>query len=107
MRYVAQARLAEAGGRAIEEVELPSRSEPISVLEIGPLQPARPRTRFGIAPAAAAPGAKAADRLSALMGIAGRPEVRSEAAPPGAPKTPEEFADEFVRYLAHHQLLPA
>jgi len=41
------------------------------------------------------------------MGLTGRPAARTEAAAPAPPGTPAEFADEFVRYLAHNGLLPS
>ncbi|MSU69341.1 MAG: hypothetical protein EXS39_00890 [Opitutaceae bacterium] len=106
LRYVARARMVQAGRHAInvELVKLPPATPP--ALELGPLQLLRPRTRLGAAPAVVS--AKAADRLNALMGLAGRspgkPIIRS---PESAAKTTDEMAEEFVRYLAHHDLLRA
>lgn len=103
--YVARARWTRAAAQPIQVValEAPAAARP-PTLEAGALQLVRPRTRLGAT--TAAPAAKASDRLNALMGLGGR------AAPkPAAPKAPEsktapQLAEELVRYLAHHQLLP-
>jgi hypothetical protein len=68
----------------------------------GPLQVARPRTRLGQQPAPAA--TSAGGRLQALMGAGAPRAPRRGIVEPAAP-TPEQMAEEFVRYLAHHGLL--
>jgi electron transfer flavoprotein alpha/beta subunit len=100
--YIARARLATALA-AIERVAVTTAAAPS--VEIGPLQPARPRTHVG-QPAAPAK-ASATDRMQALLGL-GRPAA--VVAPPQksdqAPATPEALAEQLIRYLAHNGLLP-
>ena len=96
-RYVTRHRLERAKGRTIERISL---GGPAAEREEAPLAIARPRTRLG----GAAPAKKAAggmDRLKALMGGGGARKPREA----GGPSSPEEMAEEFVRYLAHHGLL--
>ncbi|MCI0456728.1 MAG: hypothetical protein L0Z62_07095 [Gemmataceae bacterium] len=99
--YVSQSRLRAAAGRTIQQQLLPGQ-EPSSI-QPGPLQMARARTRLGQAPVAAS--TSASGRLQALMGGGKIPAV---AAPreDRSPATPDRLAEEFVRYLLHHDLLP-
>lgn len=101
--YVSRARISSVSNRPIERVNLSASAPIASDAEFGPLQLARPRTRLGAAPAVAP--AKAMDRLNALMGIGGGAKVASPKTPEPTAKTPEQMAEEFVRYLAHHNLL--
>lgn len=100
--YVAQARIARAGLKAIEETVIRAAPNSQRPVEIGPLQILRPRTR--LAAAAAAP-MKAADRLNALMGLGNRAQGKPPAKPAAGPRTLEQMAGEFVRFLAHQNLL--
>jgi electron transfer flavoprotein alpha/beta subunit len=98
--YVARARIQAASGCTIAQEVLPGPDSPR--IEAGPLQPARVRTRLG--KAAPASSASASDRLQALMGGGNKamaPVKRAE-------KTtePDQLAEEFLRYLLHHELLP-
>jgi electron transfer flavoprotein alpha/beta subunit len=99
--YVARARIHAAAGRPIERETLSGPAP--TAAAAGPLQVARARTRLGKQPAPAASSAGA--RLQALMGAGtSRPAAPRRAGP--ATPTPEELAEEFVRYLLHHGLLP-
>jgi hypothetical protein len=101
---MSRARIAQAESRPIERVQLTENILSDKSAELGPLQLARPRTKLGATPATAAP-ASGLDRLSALMGISkGSVSPASKSSEP-ALKTPEQMAEEFVRYLAHHDLL--
>jgi hypothetical protein len=65
------------------------------------LQPARARTRLG---KAAPASGSASDRLQALMGSGNKamaPVKRAE-----KNTEPAQLAEEFLRYLLHHDLLP-
>ncbi len=99
--YVARARIEAVKDRPLTRVTLPAAAA--QAIETGPLQPARPRARLGAAPRPAA--SSGSSRLQALLGGAAAAAV---AAPAGekAPATPEQMAEDFVRYLIHHQLLP-
>lgn len=101
--YVARARIARVDDSRIERVTLAAPGEHPANAEIGALQPVRPRTRLGGAMAAAP--VKAMDRLNALMGLgqAGKSAATKPAGP--SARTPSAMAEEFVRYLAHHDLL--
>lgn len=103
VRYISRARLAKIANLPIEQVTLNRSSSGSNTVEIGGLQLTRPRTRLGAAPAAAP--AKAMDRLNALMGLGGGTKAAAPKAPEPTTKTPEQMAEEFVRYLAHHNLL--
>jgi electron transfer flavoprotein alpha/beta subunit len=98
--YVSRARIEAAAQRPIEQVVLAG-SQP-SATQMGPLQAARPRTRLGQGPVT--PNGAASGRLQALLGgtASASPPRRGEE----PPETPEQLADKFVRYLAHHDLLP-
>jgi electron transfer flavoprotein alpha/beta subunit len=98
--YVARARVHAVAGHPIERGMLNGLDQPRGTT--GPLQMARPRTRLGQQPAPAASSAGA--RLQALMGAAAPRAPRRGMAEPAVP-TPEQMAEEFVRYLAHHGLL--
>jgi electron transfer flavoprotein alpha/beta subunit len=98
--YIAQARLATVAQAPIDRVTLPAAGGVAA--EAGSLQLARPRTRLGATPVPAA--SSGSSRLQALIG-GGSPAVATKAAS-AKTATPEELADEFVRYLKHHQLLP-
>ena len=116
LKYVSQARIAAVASRTIEQVSLNLPATSRNDAELGPLQISRPRTKLGAAPVATP--ASGLDRLSALMGVVGRvtpsaplPTDQTRPArsdgpyPEPASKTPDEMAEEFVRYLAHHNLL--
>jgi len=92
-QYVSQTKIARAAGKSIEHVVIGGEAEPV-----GPLQATRPRTKLGAAPAAPA---SAMNRLNALMGLG--KSAKPVAAP--ANKTPDDMAEEFVRYISHHNLL--
>ncbi len=102
-RYVAHARIAHVASRAIEQISLNVPAGSRKEAELGPLQLSRPRTKLGATPVAAP--TSGLDRLSALMGVGkvATPSA-SNTLEPGA-KTPDQMAEEFVRYLAHHDLL--
>lgn len=103
LRYIARAKIMQASHQEIERVGLTPSSAAGNEAEVGPLQLARPRTKLGATPAAAP--ASGLDRLSALMGIgSGGPTAAAKAAEP-TQKAPQQMAEEFVRYLAHHNLL--
>lgn len=97
--YLARARLQTVTARQIEQQILPGPEG--TRVETGPWQAARPRTRMGKAPVAAA---SASGRLEALMGKVAPAAVTKRAEKSAA--TPEQLAEEFVRYLRHHNLLP-
>jgi electron transfer flavoprotein alpha/beta subunit len=98
--YVARARVHAVAKHPIEREMLNGLAGQIGTA--GPLQVARPRTRLGQQPAPAATSAGA--RLQALMGAGAPRAPRRGTVEPAAP-TPEQMAEEFVRYLAHHGLL--
>jgi electron transfer flavoprotein alpha/beta subunit len=99
--YVSRSRLQAVSKLRIEQLALPG--EEHSSLQTGPLQTTRPRTRLGTTPAPTA--TSASDRLLALMGGGSTSPVIKKPAEKSA-ATPEEMAEEFVRYLVHHELLP-
>jgi len=97
--YISKARLAAVSEDRIRTQVLAGSFQPL--IETGPLQPTRPRTKLGSNTAPARP-ISGKSRLDALMGMSGavravKPEKRV--------KSTEELAEEFVRYLAHHRLL--
>jgi electron transfer flavoprotein alpha/beta subunit len=98
--YVCRARIKAVAERPIEQVVLSALQA--CALEMGPLQAARPRTRLGQGPAT--PSGAASGRLQALLGgtASAAPPRRAE----DVAETPEQLADKFIRYLAHHDLLP-
>ncbi len=102
-RYIAQSRLTHAVSRTIEQVSLNVSATSRKDAALGPLQLSRPRTKLGAAPVAAP--ASGLDRLSALMGVGRVATAPAPVAAEPASKTPDQLADEFVRYLAHHNLL--
>lgn len=101
--YVSRSRLQAVAALAIERVMLtPAEAEP--PVETGPLQAARPRTRTG--QTTTQPAARGMDRLQALMsGSAGSTSPSATKGAAAAPTTPEQMAEQFVRYLKHHDLL--
>jgi len=103
IRYVSRSRIAKVAELPIEQVTLGTLPSSTKAVEMGVMHLARPRTRLGAAPAAAP--AKAMDRLNALMGLGGGAKAASPKASEPTTKTPEQMAEEFVRYLAHHNLL--
>lgn len=102
-RYVAQARLAHAASRTIEQASLNVSATSRKDAELGPLQLSRPRTKLGSAPVAAP--ISGLDRLSALMGFGKVASTLTPSVSEPVNKTPDQMAEEFVRYLAHHNLL--
>lgn len=97
--YVSRARFQAVGDERIERESLPATEA--AATEVGSLQQTRPRTRLGKVPAA--PAASASDRLQALLGL-GKPASLATQVNEKTVATPEQMAEEFVRYLAHHQL---
>ncbi len=96
--YLAHARLQAVSGHVIERVGMMGAAETATT---GQLQLARPRTKQGGAPTAVA---TASERLQALMsGAVPTPSARKA---DESPRTVEEMAEEFVRYLSHNRLLP-
>ncbi len=97
--YVARARVAAAQSIPIVEEVLPSSIARSSDAE--PVQLARPRVRGGalLRPATTS----GSSRLQALLGSAAPATVRTKETDTAGP---EQQAEEFVRYLMHHQLLP-
>jgi electron transfer flavoprotein alpha/beta subunit len=98
--YVAWSRLQSATGRPLERQTLP---EGAPDDQAAPLQVARARTRLGQTPAPSA--APASARLQALLG-GGRQTPAPARPAQDTAATPEQMAEEFVRYLLHHHLLP-
>ena len=101
--YISRARLqAVADGRIERNSLVATDNQP--TVEVSGLQVARTRTRKS---ATAQPqSVRGMDRLQALIGS---PVNRAEAnsgATPARDASPDELADEFVRYLAHQELLP-
>ena len=101
--YINRHRLTVAGEGEIREATLPSYEHQPQV-EIGALQAVRLRTR-GVQRTPKAP-ARGMDRLQALMSGTSGASSSPQKADESREATPDEMADEFVRYLAHHQLLP-
>lgn len=97
MPYVSLARLQSAGQRNIEQITL---ADAGSTPADGSLQLARPRTKKSTQPAVAA---TASGRLQALM--FGSAPVATAKKTEERPATVDQMADEFVRYLLHHELL--
>jgi electron transfer flavoprotein alpha/beta subunit len=95
--YIARARIAAIPVARLER-EVLAETTDVKRLELGPLQVPRPRVSGGSAPAAAG---SANDRLQALMGGSKKPVAAAK----DRAQTPDEMAAEFVRYLAHHNLL--
>ena len=104
--YISRERIRSVASNRIRREALPVQKQNdanIDVLEVGPLQPVRPRTRLG--GASQNHSARGFDRLSALMSPATSPTATPGSSAPSA-STPEQMAEEFVRYLIHHQLFP-
>jgi electron transfer flavoprotein alpha/beta subunit len=99
--YVSQSRLRAAAERRIQQQRLPGPE--LSSSPPGPLQMARARTRLGQASVAAP--TSASGRLQALMGGGKVPPVAAPRADRSS-ATPDQLAEEFIRYLLHHDLLP-
>ncbi len=98
--YVSRARLQAVAEKNIERQTLSGQATAPG--DVGPLHLARARTRLGQAPVAAS--TSASDRLQALLG-GQSPAGASKVAQDGA-QTPDQLAEELVRYLLHHDLLP-
>jgi electron transfer flavoprotein alpha/beta subunit len=102
--YVARARIHAVAESRIEHETLAARETPARPEEAGPLQPVRPRVRLGKpAPLSAKSGS---DRLQALLGLGKSPAGAAAKREEKPAATPEQMAEEFVRYLVHHNLLP-
>ena len=100
--YISRTRIQQIEDNAWEVHTLPPQADPH--LEPGPLQPARARTKG--AQRKTRSSSSANDRAKALMGLAtsaGSAENKPQATP--SEQTPESMAQEFVRYLKHHDLL--
>lgn len=101
--YISRARLLAVGMDEIHREQLVA-SDSSPFIEPGGLQPVRPRTR-GSQPKSK-PSSRGRDRLAALVAGPSRSSAQSMPTANTSERTPEELADEFVRYLAHHNLLP-
>ena len=101
--YVSRARIKAVSPDAIRCERLTNgKQEPC--LEVGRLHPTRPRTRVGVQAQPLA--GRGQDRLAALMSQAGPARAGSGARSSAAPvASPQDMAEEFVRYLMHHDLL--
>ena len=102
--YVSRARILAVSPQQIVREEISS-STAESGIDAGPLQPLRARTRMGGATLSSS--TSGLDRLNALMTAAGAPAVSESEPGEEAESTPEEMADQFVRYLLHHNLFPS
>jgi electron transfer flavoprotein alpha/beta subunit len=102
--YITRSRLQAVAETRIEHEPLPAIGEVSRPAEGGPLQAARPRVRLG--KPALATAASASDRLQALLGLGKGAALSGTKPGESKAKTAEQLAEEFVRYLAHHQLLP-
>ncbi len=98
--YISRTRLKAVADKTIETFEL--EGEAAAGVEVGPLQPARARTRGA---QKNAKSSKASDRVKALMGLAAPATPATPAPTEDVSQTPDSMAEEFVRYLKHHQLL--
>jgi electron transfer flavoprotein alpha/beta subunit len=98
--YVSRARLEAVAAQPIERIVLPAAP---ALPAIGPVQINRPRARVSQTPAPAA--GSASDRLQALMG-GNKSSVNAGPRAAKTAATPDQLAEEFVRYLLHHGLLP-
>jgi electron transfer flavoprotein alpha/beta subunit len=98
--YVSRARLEAVARQPIKRIVLPATP---AFSAIGPVQISRPRARVSQMPAPAA--GSASDRLLALMG-GNKSSVNAGPRTAKTAATPDELAEEFVRYLLHHGLLP-
>jgi len=99
-RYVPFARLEAVKDKEFETVKLIGKKTSREI-EVGPLQQARARTKVGQRPMKTK--ASGMDRLSALM-----TSHQPKSAPTSRPKkdlTPQQLAEDFVRYLGHQNLL--
>ncbi len=99
MPYVARARLAAAELIPIVAEVLPASIARSS--DADPVQLARARVRGGALPPPAA--SSGSSRLQALLGSAVPATARAKESDTMGP---EQQAEEFVRYLMHHELLP-
>jgi electron transfer flavoprotein alpha/beta subunit len=97
--YVAQARIQAVAGSLVTQQTLSGPNAPR--IEPGPLQAARARTRLGkTVPASGS----ASDRLQALMGGGNKSIIPVQRAEKKTQS--DQLAEEFLRYLRHHDLLP-
>lgn len=105
-RYVSRSRLQAAADLTIEQHVL---CHDLATGADGLLQAARPRTRRSQTTSTPT-ASSASDRLQALIGAASSPTPHptrtSAGGPVGEPTAPAQLAEEFVRYLLHHDLLP-
>ena len=101
--YISRARIQAVSSEAIRCEKLMG-VKPQKNIELGQLQAARPRTRLGRQ--AQPTSSRGADRLAALMTQpnCNQPNATKELFDADH-KSPEKMADEFVRYLLHHDLL--
>ncbi len=106
-KYISRARINAVAPSRIERVVLQPSVQHAPLLQAGVLQAVRPRAKTGpsaaVATTPAAP-VRAADRLQALLGKSSAPAVAKPVTKTDA--TPEQMAEEFVRYLVYHDLLP-
>jgi len=101
--YISRARIQAASPDEIPCERLTG-EELQGIVEIGPFQPTRARTRFGRQ--ARPSSSRGMDRLTALMSAPGVTQQVDGSQPSLADNaSAEEMAEEFVRYLMHHDLL--
>ena len=102
--YLSRARIRAITDNLIQREQISGEKHQES-LEIGCLQPARPRTRLGqqVKPRSK----RGSDRFAALMAQPNSKQSSDDAEPsPDEHATPESMAEEFIRYLIHNNLLP-
>lgn len=99
--YISRARIQAVSANKIHQKVLPE-DVTSSSIDAGRLQPARTRTRLG--EKSQVRSERGMDRLGALMTASGGNSAESKLLEP-LDSSPEQMAEEFVRYLVHHQLL--
>lgn len=102
--YICRARVEKVSKDQIQTQKL-AEKEAKTCIEMGPLQLARPRTKLANQRTLSGK-TSGMDRLNALMGVTSTTSKSPSSSPsPKKALTPPEMAEEFVRYLRHHQLL--
>lgn len=100
--YVSRGRIGEVPLDQIQREEIRS-SDETPTAEIGPLQQKRERTRAG--QTTRSTSSRGADRLASLMQPGSAAAKSQTTASAEEPQSAEELAEQFVRYLRHHDLL--
>lgn len=101
--YISRTRIQAVSANTIHQEVLPEDVTSTSI-DAGRLQPARTRTRLG--EKSQVRSERGIDRLGALMTASGGNLAMAKRSEP-IDSSPEQMAEEFVRYLVHHQLLPS